>query len=324
MDDLINILRCPVSHRPLTRVSDHELVADGGGLSYRIQDGIPCLLPSSGTQGSFMDERVRRTQEFYESGGWERQDDGLFGETKAFADTRSVAQDFSGKCITRLQRKYLRKRGTFLLDAGSGPVPRPELLTNGHLFTKRLCLDLSGSALRVARGQLGDAGEYVQGDMTNLPLKDDSIDAITCNHVIYQIPAEYQIAAFKEIWRVLKPGGVAIVVYLWAETPLHALKRALRGQRRPKHGSGQAAASAAAPDAELVHEPLTLSWFAAQQWPFRYTIDCFRMVNNNFMKNHVSDDWRGRTFLNALYMLQTVAPGLCGRLGVMPAIIIRK
>lgn len=34
-----------------------------------------------------------------------------------------------------------------------------------------------------------------------------------CYHVIYQLPPELQAKAFSEIWRVLKPGGVAVVVY---------------------------------------------------------------------------------------------------------------
>jgi SAM-dependent methyltransferase/uncharacterized protein YbaR (Trm112 family) len=326
MAEFVDILRCPQTHRPLRRVSESELSAGEAGPSYAVRDGVMRLLPPTMAAPGSAQEQIRATQEFYESGGgWEKDADGLFGETKAFADTRSVSFDFSGRCITRLQRKYLDAGGEYLLDAGSGPIPRDELLRHCERFRKRICLDLSAMALKAARERIGDAGEFVQGDMTNLPLRDASIDAVTCNHVIYQIPTELQVAAFHEIWRVLKPGGVAVVVYLWSETPLSAkfrrLKRRLRGESEPAavHVGGQ---TASAPS--MVHEPHSLSWFEAQPWPFRYSIDSFRVVNNNFMKNHVSDDWRGRLFLGALYQMQELAPTFCGKNGAMPAIIIRK
>jgi SAM-dependent methyltransferase len=326
MAEFIDILRCPQTQRPLRRISDSELSAGDGGPTYVVHEGIARLMPPAPAAPGTAQEQIRATQDFYESGGWDKDADGLFVETKAFADTRAVSFDFSGRCITRLQKKYLAAGGEYLLDAGSGPIPRDELLTYGDRFRRRICLDLSATALRFARQRIGDSGEFIQGDMTNLPLKDGTIDAVTCNHVIYQIPTELQVAAFHEIWRVLKPGGVAVVVYLWSETPLTArlrrLARRVRGQRDPQPSPAPHGAAAATPS--MVHEPHSLAWFEAQPWPFRYTIDTFRVVNNNFMKNHVSDDWRGRLFLNALYTLQEMAPTFCGKNGAMPAIILRK
>ncbi|MBV8781252.1 MAG: Trm112 family protein [Phycisphaerae bacterium] len=40
---LLNVLRCPLTHSPLRQESD-RLIAEVGGLSYPIRDGIPVML----------------------------------------------------------------------------------------------------------------------------------------------------------------------------------------------------------------------------------------------------------------------------------------
>ncbi len=115
--------------------------------------------------------------------------DGVFGDTRAFVDTREVPLAFSRKCIRRLNTHFQRG-GRFLLDAGSGPIAHDEYLECGTHFERRVCVDLSAEALQVARSKLGERGVYLQADLTSLPIQTGSVDAVTCNHVIYQIPAE--------------------------------------------------------------------------------------------------------------------------------------
>lgn len=49
----------------------------------------------------------------------------------------------------------------------------------------------------------------VKADICNLPFEDDSFDFIICNHVLEHIPDDTK--AMKELYRVLAPGGTAIV-----------------------------------------------------------------------------------------------------------------
>ncbi len=49
----------------------------------------------------------------------------------------------------------------------------------------------------------------VKADICNLPFQDNTYDFIICNHVLEHIPDDTQ--AMKEIFRVLAPGGVAIL-----------------------------------------------------------------------------------------------------------------
>ena len=49
----------------------------------------------------------------------------------------------------------------------------------------------------------------VKADICNLPFKDNQYDVILCNHVLEHIPDDTK--AMQELYRVLKPGGMAIL-----------------------------------------------------------------------------------------------------------------
>lgn len=49
----------------------------------------------------------------------------------------------------------------------------------------------------------------VKADICNLPFEDNSFDTILCNHVLEHIPDDTK--AMQELYRVLKPGGMAIL-----------------------------------------------------------------------------------------------------------------
>ena len=49
----------------------------------------------------------------------------------------------------------------------------------------------------------------VKADICNLPFKDNQYDIILCNHVLEHIPDDTK--AMQELYRVLKPGGMAIL-----------------------------------------------------------------------------------------------------------------
>ncbi len=49
----------------------------------------------------------------------------------------------------------------------------------------------------------------VKADICNLPFKDNEYDVIFCNHVLEHIPDDTK--AMQELYRVLKPGGMAIL-----------------------------------------------------------------------------------------------------------------
>ncbi len=318
MSDLPEIAQCPSTGKPLHWNKDGQLAAEGGP-SYTVIDGIAGLLPRGEGDGlgAAVNDEVR---EFYDTKGWVEDEQGLFAETKATSDTRSIGRDFTNRCIARVG-KYFSKGGKYLLDAGCGPIPYQELMRYGDRFEKRVCVDISVKGLWAARQKLGERGLYLQGDLANLPLKTGSMDAITCNHVIYQLPPEHQAAAWLELWRVLKPGGMAVVVYFSSKPrlawKLEAVSKVLFGDLAVKNEGGSVSE-------ELPHHPMPLSWFEGCEWPFSYKLDSFRPIGQSFLRDRVPGDWRGHIFLEAIYALQSIAPGFCGKYGSVPAFVIRK
>lgn len=313
MQDFIHILQCPQSGEPLLRTPDGDFAAVNGQTRYRVRNGVVNFLTEANA-----------VHDFYEEEGWSQDEDGQFGDTKVFTDMRPTPLAFTQRCMRRIGT-YFARGGHYILDAGSGPIAHPEMLDYSARFEKRVCVDLSARGLGAARAKLGDRGVYLQGDLTRLPLKDNSMDAVTCNHVLYQLPAESQPAAFRELWRVLRPGGIAVVVYWWPESQLAwRLEKVLKRLPRPRRVQEEQNAASRGPVRIPSHNPLSVEWFEAQRWPFAYTIESFRAVDNVFMRKYVGDDWVGKTFLSALYAFQQAFPVYSGRHGAMPAIIIRK
>ncbi len=161
---------------------------------------------------------------------------------------------------------------------------------------------------------------YLQADITKLPIQDNVMDAVTCNHVIYQLPLNLQAAAFEELYRVLKPGGVAIVIYWWHDANLPwRLERIARVllMRGPGEQRNE-------PLPDLPHNTRTRAWFEEQRWSFEYDYDIYRTVPELFMRRYIPEDWRGQLFLGGLRVVQAIAPSYFGRYGQMPAIVLRK
>jgi len=93
-----------------------------------------------------------------------------------------------------------------VLDVGCGDGAR----TLANLPEDATGLDVSRRGLELASDVVPDA-RLVQGEMTALPLADDSVDAITAYHAVFHVPREDHPAVYAEFARVLRPGGVVLM-----------------------------------------------------------------------------------------------------------------
>ncbi len=73
-------------------------------------------------------------------------------------------------------------------------------------------LDLNDGMLAVAR-RIRPEIDWRQGDAGDLPFKADSFDAVACQFALMYLPD--RLAALREMWRVLAPGG-RLAVAVWA------------------------------------------------------------------------------------------------------------
>lgn len=154
---------------------------------------------------------VRR---WYDEHGWQRDGaTGLFRDTATFSGSGSGS---SGAARYEAQSYKDQDRlfgaGRYFMDAASGAVVHAEYVPWSREFSKRICIDISMVALREARVRLEQHGAYVQADIARLPLKDGVVDGGLSAYTIQHVAADEQLAALREIARVLAPGATFCII----------------------------------------------------------------------------------------------------------------
>lgn len=119
--------------------------------------------------------------------------------------------------------EFERHGGHTLLEIGGGMgTDLAQFAKNGALVTD---VDLSSGHLQLAKENFelrGLQGRFVLQDAETLPFDDNAFDVVYSNGVLHHTPNTQRVT--REILRVLKPGGLAIVM-MYAENSYHYWRR---------------------------------------------------------------------------------------------------
>jgi ubiquinone/menaquinone biosynthesis C-methylase UbiE len=160
--------------------------------------------------------RYYRQNFHFQSGGW------LTDESAAIYDTQvEVLFTGAGDAMRRRALKpiaeWMRDRSQRALrglDVGCGTGRLLAFLHDAWPAMRLVGLDLSAPYLAEARRLAGRTArvKLMEGAAESLPFADASIDLVTSSFVLHELPKKVRGQALSEMARVLKPGGLAVIV----------------------------------------------------------------------------------------------------------------
>lgn len=115
---------------------------------------------------------------------------------------------FDREALMRFARETAGRGGVCDMGCGPGQVARFLREAGAEAFG----LDLSPGMVAEAR-RLHPGMEFLEGDMLALPLEDESLGGITAFYAIVNLPAELRPRVFREMLRVLRPGGLLLLTF---------------------------------------------------------------------------------------------------------------
>ena len=274
----------------------------------------------------------RQVKDFYDQVGWQEVSEGVYQNAR-YEDLRPVSSEYIYNCHLRVSR-HIAPSGRYLLDVGSGPIQYPVYEEYSRGYERRVCADISITALKEARQRIGAHGLFVVADIAHFPFRQDAFDGVVSLHTIHHLPKDEHITAYRQVYRVLKPGRSAALVNGWrqpiliriAEAPIHFRKRMYqlfgrsRGQLKPKGPKIRKGE----PKGTFVRK-YNARWLSRELGRYMpVEILVWRSVSVKVLRNYIHPRWGGRLLLRLLYWLEDRLPRFFGKYGQYPLIIIRK
>lgn len=140
----------------------------------------------------------------------ERRVDSLSFFGRVAGEWDDVRQSLFGSTFTLRGLLALLPSHWVVADVGCGTGNGAELVA--PYVREVIAVDQSKPMLDAARKRLGGARNvrFVHGPIEAIPLPDASVDAAMCLMVLHHVPEP--VDAIKQIARILRPGGVALIV----------------------------------------------------------------------------------------------------------------
>jgi len=290
-----------------------------------------------------MTEVKQEVRQFYDQVGWQLVSEDIYQNAR-YEDLRPVSREYIHRCHLRVLR-HIKPSGVLLLDAGSGPIQYPEYLEYSRNYQRRVCADISITALQEARKRIGDHGLFVVADIANLPFVTGVFDGVVSLHTIHHLPEVEHLQAYQELYRVMDVDSRAVVVNGWPYSrlmeiadPLIRLSNRLRGGIRRLSRQSSPTQQSSKPNRQphksnqseeipkgTFTERHDVKWVKQQvgmQMPLEILV--WRSVSVRFLRSLIHPKLAGRWWLRLLFWLEERLPSFFGEQGQYPLIVIYK
>lgn len=112
-----------------------------------------------------------------------------------------------------------------ILDFGSGIGNSIPHFRDFFPHSQIICTDVSSRSIEIAKRRFPGREESILIEGNGIPLASESVDVVFSACVFHHIPAQEHVTWFRELYRVLRPGGV---ITLFEHNPFNPLtKRAV-------------------------------------------------------------------------------------------------
>lgn len=142
---------------------------------------------------------------------------------------RSTRKDAERFRTLAAQLRTVSPQGGDMLEVAPGPGYLAIEMAKGGAY-RVTGLDVSRTMVELAHKNAAEAGvevDFRQGNASALPFADDSFDLLACSAAFKNFSEPHK--ALEEMYRVLRPGGTALVLDLRKDVPMSEISEYFRG-----------------------------------------------------------------------------------------------
>ena len=146
---------------------------------------------------------------------------------ETFGDLKTLSSFGRARRTARVLQTLDRliKPGSVVADVGCGPAQLASpVIAMGHEYAG---IDPNPEMYSLTEEKLrsNPRARFFTGSAEEIPLSDSSVDAVTCIGVVEYLPD--RVRALGEIFRILRPGGIAILTFPNLRNPVQLLREAI-------------------------------------------------------------------------------------------------
>ncbi len=347
----LHILKCPLTGEDLRLAGESELkrvnsiaemdrsiteglVNTSGSIFYPVVEEIVMLLSQyairlvgENQQEQISFDRQRIFNYFKSIGYYEFEGQQVYADARQFVDFRPHLKEYTSMGFANTG-KYLPAAGKYFADIACGPVAFKEFVQLAAGYQCRICVDLSFNALQQARKNLQQNNQpflLICADMLHLPLKNNIADAVICQHALFHVPKNDQLAALQQLVRIALPSAPVAIVYDWFYHSwfMNLALGPVQLYRIVRHVAGKWYARIFKKD-KLYFYAHSPRWFVNHNPGSSIQFFTWRSVNIYFSKIYLHNNPIGRKILQCVVNLEKKYPEKMGRWGEYGIVLIRK